>query len=66
MLEEVRAYARELLAGPPLLRPIYIATVRAWAIEHFGAKDDVAMHAERTARHLWATRPQGEAERANG
>lgn len=58
MDEDIRAYARSLIAGAPMHRFVYIAAVRAYAVEKYGNAQDVVMFAERTARHVWATRPK--------
>ena len=59
MLEDIRTYARlQLEVAHGITREQYIAAVRAYAIEKHGSDQDVTMHAERTARHQWASRPK--------
>lgn len=58
MIEDIRTYARGLLAVEQRqTRDQYINAVRSYAVEKHGDKQDVKMHAERTARYLWAARP---------
>lgn len=64
--EDIRIYARSVLphvAGsvtePTLTRAQYVNAVRSYAVEKHGAGDEVKMHAERTARHLWDSQPRG-------
>jgi hypothetical protein len=60
MIEDIRTYARlQLEIQYDMTRDQYIAAVRAYAVEKHGARDEVRMHAERTARHLWDSRPRG-------
>lgn len=66
LIEDIRIYARSVLPHtvgsvdePPLTRDQYVHAVRAYAVEKHGTGDEVRMHAERTARHLWDSRPRG-------
>ena len=58
MLEDIRTYARLQLGISDMTRQQYVAAVRAYAIEQHGDTDEVKMHADRTARHLWASTPK--------
>ena len=59
MLEDIRTYARGLLAiEQAIKRHEYLAAVVAYATEKHGDGQDVKMHAERTARYLWEARPK--------
>ena len=57
MLDDIRTYARLQLALAGMTREQYVAAVRAYALEKHGNGDEVKMMAERTARHLWDSRP---------
>ena len=58
MLDDVRTYARlQLEIAQGMTRAEFVALVRTYAIEKHGDKTDVRMHAERTARHVWDSRP---------
>ncbi len=60
MLDDVRTYARlQLGISQTMTRGEYVQAVRAYAIEHHGENEDVKLHAERTARHLWDSRRSG-------
>ena len=64
MLEDIRTYARLQLAvatsardagaGHDMTREQYIAAVLSYAVEKHGDGQDTKMHAERTARYMWA------------
>ena len=58
MLDDIRTYARlQLEISPGMTREQFIAAVRSYAVEKHGDKQDNKMFAERTARYLWAQRP---------
>jgi hypothetical protein len=56
MIEDIRTYARLQLEITTMTRDQYIQAVRSYAIDKHGDSQDTKMHAERTARHLWASR----------
>jgi hypothetical protein len=56
MLDDIRAVARMLLDTNLPTRAAYIAAVVQDALKKHGDRPEVRMHAERTARYLWATR----------
>lgn len=56
MIEDIRAYARLQLGISGMTRAEYVAAVRAYAVQKHGDRQEVTLHAERTARHLWDSR----------
>jgi hypothetical protein len=56
MLEDIRTYARLQLGIGSMTKAEYINAVRSYAIKQHGDGAEVKMHAERTARYLWASR----------
>lgn len=58
MIEDIRTYARLQLSITDMTREQYIAAVRSYAVEKHSDSQDIKMHAERTARYFWATRPK--------
>jgi hypothetical protein len=56
MIEDIRTYARLQLGITDMTREAYIAAVRKYAVDKYGEREQLI--AERTARHLWATRPK--------
>lgn len=59
MIEDIRTYARlQIEVAHGMTRDQYIAAVRSYAIEKHGDDQETKMHAERTARYLWASRPK--------
>lgn len=59
--EDIRVWARQRLDASDgiMNRQQYIALVCAYALGKHGDDEDVKRHAERTARHLWDSRPRG-------
>lgn len=56
-IEDIRAYARlQLAVQQGMTRDQYIGAVRSYAVQIHGETDEVRMMADRTARHLWASR----------
>lgn len=57
-LDALREHARLTLADTTkprqaMSRKDYVAAVVGYALREFGASDEVRLHAERVARHLW-------------
>jgi len=57
-IQALRDHARQALAeatvpGKRTTRKEYVSSIVGYALREFGAKDEVRMHAERIARHLW-------------
>lgn len=58
MLDDIRTYAKlQLEIQLVMTRAEFIAAVRNYAVEKYGER--AQMIAERTARHLWDSRPSG-------
>jgi hypothetical protein len=59
VLDDIRGYAREQLDVLGRTRAEYIRIVVAYAREKHGDGEDVKRNAERTARYIWDSRPNG-------